>query len=96
MGDEVSQKPAATVAARLPVLEAQPCGLACKIPGHDDVLQAADCAIVQNRLGALPRGQLRKVEIDNGGPSAFARRFENRARAYEIGGEWLLEKDWLS
>src|SRR5258707_5736731 len=54
MRHEVSQQPAATVAARLPAVEAQPCSPICEVPGHDDVPQAPDRAIVQESLGAPP------------------------------------------
>src|SRR5262249_57212602 len=96
MRHEVSQKPAATVAARLPALEAKTRGSMFEVPSHDHIPQAPDRASVQERFGALPRRQLRKIEIDDSRPSAFARRFENQARACEIGGEGLLEEDWLT
>jgi hypothetical protein len=89
------QLPPTSVAARLPALEAQPCGLVCEVPGHDHVPQAPDPAIIQDGLGALPRRQLWKVEIDDGGPRAFTRRFEDHLRAREIGGEGLLQEDRL-
>src|SRR5262249_31193142 len=54
MRHEISQEPADTVTARLPALEAQPCGPVCKVPSHDDVPQAPDRAIVQDGLGAPP------------------------------------------
>src|SRR5262249_52533415 len=52
MRHEVSKEPAATVTARLPALEAQPCGPACEVPSHDHVPQAPDRAIVQDGLSA--------------------------------------------
>src|SRR5258707_6548095 len=54
MGHEVSQQPTATVAARLPAVEAQPCSPGCAVSGHDDVPQAPDRAIVEDGLGAPP------------------------------------------
>src|SRR5499426_2846616 len=87
---EVSQDPAATVAARLPAVEAQLGGSVCEVPGRDHVPQAPDPAIVQYRLGASPCRQLRKVEVDDDGPRALVRGFENGLRACEICGEGLL------
>src|SRR5262249_28108021 len=54
MGYKVSQKPAATVAARLPALEAKARGSMFEVPSQDHILQAPDRASIQDRLGALP------------------------------------------
>src|SRR5262249_51184817 len=54
MRHAVPQEPAATVTARLPALEAQPCGPVCEVPSHDHVPQAPDRAIVQDGLSAPP------------------------------------------
>src|SRR5262245_41367055 len=54
MRHEIPQEPAATVTARLPALEAQPCGPVREVPSHDHVPQAPDRAFVQYGLGAPP------------------------------------------
>ena len=96
MADEIAQDTATAVAACLPAFEPQARCLVFDVPGHDHVAQAADRAGLQQRLGAPPRGQFGKVEIDDGRAGALARGREHRARAREIGGERLLDEDGLA
>src|SRR5262245_30780172 len=73
VADEIAQKAATAAAARLPARKAQPRGGVLDIPGDDHVAQPPERASVEDLLGAPPRGQLRKVEIDDGRATALAR-----------------------
>ena len=96
MADEIAEETAAAVTACLPALEAQPCCLVLDVPGHDHVAQPSERPAVQDRLGAPPRRQLGKIEVDDGRPPAPARAIEHDLCAREVGGERLLDEDGLS
>ena len=70
MADEIAQHAAAVLAIRLPALEPQARRLVFDVPGHDDVAQSPDRAVVQHRLGSPPSRQLGKIEIDHRRPAA--------------------------
>ena len=67
-----------------------------EIPSCDHGLQAPDLTSIQDRLGPPPRGQLWKVEIDDGGTTAPACRFDNHLGICDVGRQRLFEKHWFS
>src|SRR5437016_4503054 len=77
-------------------LDAQTRGVMFEIPSGDHGLQPPDLTSSQHRLGPPPRGQLWKVEIDDGGATAFACRFDNHLGICDIGRQRLFEKHWFS
>src|SRR5262245_63045011 len=96
VGDEIAEKPAAALAARLPAYKAQPRGGVLHVPGVNHVAQPPNRTAVQDLLGAPPQGQLRKVEIDDGRSTTLARGIEHGLRASKIGGERLLDEHRLA
>src|SRR5262245_7792293 len=92
VGDEIAEKAAAALAARLPARKAQPRGGVLDIPGDDHMAQAAERATVENLLRAPPRVELGKIEIDDGRSTVFPRGGEHSLGAGEIGRERLLDE----
>src|SRR5262249_36205085 len=75
MADEIAEEATATAAVRLPAVLAQSRCLILDIPVDDDMAQPPDRSAIEQLLRAPPRRQFGKVEVDDGRPSALARRF---------------------
>src|SRR5438128_8401720 len=93
---EITYEAATAIRARFPVLKPQTRGVMFEIPSGDHGLQAPDLTSIQDRLGPSPRGQLWKVEINEGGAAASACRFDNHLGVCDIGRQRLFEKHWFS
>src|SRR5258708_27410094 len=93
---KIAQEAAAVVPTRLPALQTQPRCLVFEVPGHDRVVQPSDRTALQDCLGAPPRWQLRKVEIDGDRSTTLAAPIEDHLCACEIGGQGLLQQHRLS
>ncbi len=93
VADEVSQRAAAVLPVRLPVLDTHPGGVIFDVPINGDMTQAADRTLIQQFLRFSPNRDRGKGEIDHVCPSTGQRGLRHSPGAWQVGGKRLFRKD---